>query len=509
MVGNPRSLGLLVFASSIIPLAVSAQPPVFDSAPRAWEAFQKAEDDGARRAAYGWMTNRIASAPAGDLPFLVANAGKAARVLGDADPFSSLCRGCIASADPGRRAALAGHFADWLASGNDVAGALEVLEGVLGPEAGFSGKSRYGLASKAAGLLSTRLSNPADADRLLSEQIPLLPGDDPETLASALAASAVARSAAGDDAGALARADEVEALGGAVPPAVFAQACEVRYRIALGEGRGGDAADAMAAVLERDGIPPSGIARKIVDAAPGPERLERCVSLLRGKVPATAPDAVRFQSMVERVSPEAVELLLALGRPDEALKECRAFALSASPRGYAAAVDLAARAFKTADGNLGRAAALIAFHTEGPAASNPLLEIPAADDADRAAVLGSLGPVPPSAAFQRHLERARLLLWLDRPADSLDSAAAAFAVCPMREEDLRACAQAAAYPVLVLLRDEALSARMVSFLLHGPQGADGAGGTADDIADPFPEARARLACGAPAPEPAGKEAASE
>jgi hypothetical protein len=28
MVGNPRSLGLLVFASSIIPLAVSAHPPV-------------------------------------------------------------------------------------------------------------------------------------------------------------------------------------------------------------------------------------------------------------------------------------------------------------------------------------------------------------------------------------------------------------------------------------------------------------------------------------------------
>lgn len=482
----------------------------FPSLSAAFDAFSKAGDPITRQSAYTWMTNRLAGpSNFSEVSFVCVCAGKAARALGEDASFDDFCRKIIAdSSSAEEEYSYVSAYSDWLLAGDDgVNRALSVLVDSLDNSKLISEKTRASIALKASGLITSRKFDYLSADELLSSQISLVSTNSLEAYSSLLVASASARRAAGDFSGALERVKEVTAFGDDVPSSFFSQACDIEYLIALDAGQEHDAAQALLTLLRHKGLPPAGISRKIIDADSSPDVLSQGVALLRSKIPGAVSRTADFQQFVERIEPEIIEFLLASGSFEEALAECRVFALTASARAYGSAIDFAARSFKAMDGNLSRASQLLAFHEEGSELENPLMDIPAAADEQRNAILGTLQPLPPAASYSSHLERARLLLWLDRPYEAVLSAAKAFSLCPMREESLRLCAQATSYPVLVLLRDKTLADCMISWLLYGHAGADGEPGTPDDLSDPFAEAGSRLAYkGTDAPhEAAGEE----
>ena len=91
------------------------------------------------------------------------------------------------------------------------------------------------------------------------------------------------------------------------------------------------------------------------------------------------------------------------------------------------------------------------------------------------------------------------MLFRSRPLDSIDAARSAFALCPMTTDALKKCTEAISRPILVATRDMALAQRVVDYLLFGVAGPDGQPDTADDLNDPFPEVRQRLAYHPPTP----------
>ena len=177
--GKAKNAAVIVAAMACLELAAAA--PDFKTTTEALTAISSTEDPAARLAVYGWLTNRLAaSATATDFTSFTLAAGKAARAVGEGDSFAALCRRLVKAADPEGGAAVAASFAEWLSTGGDNEGALAVVNEALSPSSPVSGKSRVLLATKAAGILSSRLSRPAEADALLSGQLPLVAKDDAE-----------------------------------------------------------------------------------------------------------------------------------------------------------------------------------------------------------------------------------------------------------------------------------------------------------------------------------------
>ena len=177
--GKAKNAAVIVAAMACLELAAAA--PEFKTTTEALTAISSTEDPAARLAVYGWLTNRLAaSATATDFTSFSLAAGRAARVVGEGDSFAALCRRLVKAADPEGGAAVAASFAEWLSTGGDNDGALAVVNEALSPSSPVSGKSRVLLATKAAGILSSRLSRPAEADALLSGQLPLVAKDDAE-----------------------------------------------------------------------------------------------------------------------------------------------------------------------------------------------------------------------------------------------------------------------------------------------------------------------------------------
>jgi len=206
---------------------------------------------------------------------------------------------------------------------------------------------------------------------------------------------------------------------------------------------------------------------------------------------APARDVGELHSRFERV-PEIIELLIALGRKDEALREARVLTFVTPDRNYQKVVDTVTQWLKTLDGNLGRANAFLSFQQADEEKrgdrKNPLMDLPALDDPVRMGTLKAFEDAPPPADWNAWLTRSAHLLWLDRPAEAMDAAAKAFSAAPMSDAALQACAAATARPLLSATRDTAAAQRIVDYLLWGENGPDG-----KKLDNPFPEARQRLA----------------
>gem|GEM_PF-4501783 len=213
--------------------------------------------------------------------------------------------------------------------------------------------------------------------------------------------------------------------------------------------------------------------------------------LLRERMAAPARDVGELHSRFERV-PEIIELLIALGRKDEALREARVLTFVTPDRNYQKVVDTVTQWLKTLDGNLGRANAFLSFQQADEEKrgdrKNPLMDLPALDDPVRMGTLKAFEDAPPPADWNAWLTRSAHLLWLDRPAEAMDAAAKAFSAAPMSDAALQACAAATARPLLSATRDTAAAQRIVDYLLWGENGPDG-----KKLDNPFPEARQRLA----------------
>ena len=77
------------------------------------------------------------------------------------------------------------------------------------------------------------------------------------------------------------------------------------------------------------------------------------------------------------------------------------------------------------------------------------------------------------------------LIWLDDPTAAVREAMHAFTLAPFDNKSLQACAHAMMQPILTVTRNPDSAKGIVDYLMHGPNGPDGAKGTQDDLPSPF------------------------
>ena len=271
------------------------------------------------------------------------------------------------------------------------------------------------------------------------------------------------------------------------PPSVYQTAAYALVDLAVGRKDAKTAGGLLLGVIRKADPVPSGIAKRLVDSRADEATLDAAVAALRARL-AGMPldDAATFRAAAERMQPEVIELLNRLGRCDEALAECRVLVLLSSPRSYQAAVNLAAASLKRADGNLGRATAFMNFQKKGlvPKERNILLDAPQLSDGVRAEARKSL-PVGKSEVWGESLAVSARLIWLDDPLAAVREAMRAFGLAPFDNKSLQICADAIMQPILTVTRNPDSTKGIVDYLMHGPNGPDGAKGTQDDLPSPF------------------------
>ena len=271
------------------------------------------------------------------------------------------------------------------------------------------------------------------------------------------------------------------------PVSAYASAAFALAEIEARRGNSEKVGNLILSLIRKGGAQtPSGVARRLIEANVSDECLSEAVDALRrGLAQMPLADAASFRSAVERVQPEAVEILNRLGRCDEALAECRVLVLSASQRAYPSAVRLTAETLKRSDGNLGRATEFMNFQKKGivPKGRNVVMDAPRLSDAVRAEARASL-PVGRCGKWTDSLAVSARLVWLDDPLAAMREAMRAFALAPFDGRSLQTCVDAALQPVLAATRDPAVAKSVVDYLMHGSNGHDGARGTSDDLPDP-------------------------
>lgn len=278
-----------------------------------------------------------------------------------------------------------------------------------------------------------------------------------------------------------------DALSAAHCSEIFMARCYALADIAVRRKNAQAAGELLLDVIRKVDPVPMGIAKRLLDANVDEATLDAAVTLLRTRL-AGMPlgDATAFRTSVEKVQPEIIELLNRLGRCDEALAECRVLVLLSSPKSYRAAVNLTAASLKRADGNLGRATAFMNFQKKGfvPKERNILLDAPQLLDGVRAEARKSL-PVGKSEVWGESLAVSARLIWLDDPVAAVREAMRAFGLAPFDNKSLQICADAIMQPILTVTRNPDSAKGIVDYLMHGPNGPDGAKGTQDDLPSPF------------------------
>ena len=312
-----------------------------------------------------------------------------------------------------------------------------------------------------------------------------------------------ARRKLGDEAGVAAAADAVVAFGDDCPWSNYSQARFAQAEALMRRGETDAAETCLASLLERDEMLLSGTAKKLLSLRTSRALQERFVTAIREKIAGVPIDnPSMFRSRVQSGMPEIVELLVGMGRLDEALGECRVMLLTASSSqsAYGNAVRQTADVLKRLDGNLGRAFAFLESQkTNGVSAAAGLLPAgPALSDparvAEREKCLAFAGEN--RSSWSALLDCSFRLLWADSAEDSIRVAMSAFACAPFSEKELQACADAVMHPVSVMTRDKSAVAAVRGYLLYGEAGRDGIRGSADDVANPVDVYRSRVWKGA-------------
>ena len=239
--------------------------------------------------------------------------------------------------------------------------------------------------------------------------------------------------------------------------------------------------------LERSKSISGGIAGRFTRMKAEKGTVEKAVKMIRGRI-ASLPvrDTKTFRAAVERWQPELVTLLTYLGKGEEALAECRVLIFFSSSQKYQKAVELTAKTFKIADGNLGRASSFVNFQKKGvvPKCLNVMMEPKRLCDEVRKSELERLS-VLQDDIWEDLLIRSQRLLWLDDPYGSVQCAMKAFSLAPFEKKALQSCVDAIMKPILAVTRDPAVGKSIMDYMLHGERGKDGVSGTKDDVGDPL------------------------
>jgi tetratricopeptide (TPR) repeat protein len=312
-----------------------------------------------------------------------------------------------------------------------------------------------------------------------------------------------ARRKLGDEAGVMAAADAIVAFGDDCPWSNYSQARFAQAEALMRKGKADEAETCLSTLLERDEVVSQGTARKLLSLRTGKALQERFVAAMREKIAAVPfGNAVLFRSRVQSGMPEIVELLVGIGRLDEALGECRVMLLTASSSqsAYGNAVRQTADVLKRLDGNLGRAFAFLESQkTNGVSSAAGLLPMgPALSDPVRVAEREKCLAFAKEnqSSWGALVECSFRLLWADSAEDSMRVAMSAFACAPFSEKELQTCADAVMHPVSVMTRDKSAVAAVRSYLLYGEAGRDGVRGSDDDVANPVDVYRSHAGKGA-------------
>ena len=462
----------------------------YESPTKAWEAFDKATDDAVRSVAYGLMKQRAETCPNSEVGRVYPSLGKMARQLGLDEEFEKICaaRMTRASEPLELRNSVAGFLAEWYTDKGNPEKGLELFMDCLKDAAETPSSQLAWLTLGTANVLSSKLSRHEDAAKVLTEMLERVKADTGAYVRLSHALSELLHSKLSDAAGSERVIRQAMAVEGAINAHYYAGCV---WQLALLEKEKGNRAEAVAALmslLKIPPLPPGGMARRIIAGGANPDELEECVRLLRQRIAAPARDIRELRARFPQVQ-EVVDFLIALGRYEEALCECRVLMFVSEDKAYPAAVDSVARTFKLLDGNLGRANAFLKFQQAeaGEVLKNPLMGLPALNDAVRAEANKALDEGPKPMEWEDWLMRSAYLLWLDRPADAMDAASKAFVLSPISDASLQACSAAVARPLLVATRDTEATKQIVDYLLWGEGGEDG------NLKNPFPEARQRLA----------------
>lgn len=243
----------------------------------------------------------------------------------------------------------------------------------------------------------------------------------------------------------------------------------------------------LLAVLERSKFVPVGVSGRFTRMKADKKDVEKAVRLIRGRI-ASQPvrDTRKFSAAVERWQPELIVLLTYLDRGEEALAECRVLIFFSSSPKYKNAVELTAKTFKIADGNLGRASSFMNFQKKDviPKCRNVMMEPERLLDEVRKSELEKLSALQDDI-WDDLLIRSQRLLWLDDPYGSVQCAMKAFSLAPFEKKSLQSCADAIMKPILAVTRDPSVGKAIVDYMLHGERGKDGVSGSKDDVGDPL------------------------
>lgn len=490
MQGSRQVLLAIITTACLLTGVLRAQETAaYTSARQAWDVFNASTDNAARTKAFEWVKERAKVCSLSEAGDICSALGKMARGLGREGDFEAAITGAMKVSAQEMRNSFAGYFSDWYADGAKYDEGLKIIMDCLGDAEETTPGQLAWLAQRGATILASRMSRHGDAANLLREILEKVK-DDPASFATvANTLSPLLHTGLADAAGAEALSRQVLAQGDVCNASAYGTAA---YQVALLEKEKGNKDDAVAALmllLKHASFPPSGIAKRIVDYDAKPAALEESVRLLRERITAPAKDVQEIQTRCERI-PEIVDLLVALGRYEEALREARVFVFTAADRNYPAAVDLVARMFKMVDGNLGRANAFLTFQQANAEKlgdlKNPFMDFPALNDPVRVEALKTFENAPQQVDWSVWLTRSVYLLWLDRPVEAMDAAAKAFAVSPMTDASLQTCAAATVRPLLVATRDTVAAQRVVDYMLWGETGPNG------KMENPFPAMRQRL-----------------
>lgn len=458
-----RRMMLAAVAAVSAATAAAAGEPQFASVKAAIAAFSSATNDAVRRSAYAYARD-YALEHAGETAArdVLAQVRTMARSLNKEGDFRGACERLSESTNSMvRLSALM-----WLC---DYARELE-------PE-------------KTTAFIDARLAKTA--------------ADDVPVRAFLLCRRMDARRKAGDEAGVVDAANAIVAFGADCPWSNYSQARFAQAEALVRKGETGAAETCLATLLEREEVASQGTARRLLALRTGKALQERFVAAMREKIAAVPfGNAVLFRSRVQSGMPEIVELLVGMGRLDEALGECRVMLLTASSSqsAYGNAVRQTADVLKRLDGNLGRAFAFLESQKiNGVSSAAGLLPTgPALSDPVRVAEREKCLAFAKEnqSSWGALVECSFRLLWADSAEDSMRVAMSAFACAPFSEKELQACADAVMHPVSVMTRDQSAVAAVRSYLLYGEAGRDGVRGSADDVANPVDVYRSHAGKGA-------------
>lgn len=468
--------------------AAESSAPAYGSVREAMAAYGKADPD-TKLACFRFIVDKTAKMPGREVGEFAPSLGRMASDLHQEEELESFAARQIASKDPAWACVVSCAIAEWEAGRGAFEKAFSLTSAVAENPDRYTVSQRQSAVSCTAKILAQKKNAPEEAIDYLSALLDsAFPTNSAPAAFAALASQAadIHRTRLGNDAEAEALSRRILALGPLAPNWEFCKAAERVSAIRAGRGDASGAANVLLSALDRSVQVQGGSAQRLLDAGASSDQLAEGVRILRSQMVPIPVSPEEFRGRAERIQPEIITLLLALGRYEEAFAEARVGAFLASDPSYPGAVERVARVLKSLDGNLGRANAWLDFQSTSVVAraesSRPiLLSLPAASDDIRIEAAKALEATPVPGDWNARLARSRYLLWLDRPVEATEMAASAFAVCPLQTAALQTCAAATTRPLLVATRDETAARATVEWLLSG-QGNN-----------PFPMIRKRLA----------------